>query len=541
MRYVVLRTPWIVRHLGLASSARSQAIPSPLPLQQGPRQTSDWVYPRGWTKRISAVLPDLAPLESFIKVIALALLLGQTVLYIGSIFTHVMLHGDGSYFVYAIAAGDPWQLKWKYLATRASTYVLTVVPTELLSSGLSLSGEQIAALNGAIFYGVQLGQYIVLLLLAWRRFPGLLIFPILQYGLSTGLGFGFPSEMLLAPGFFWICQLALSRTPICWPIVYLAFAGLTFSHELALPSAVLVVAFAWYRRRQMGPPGLRELQLFSAFSVTMIAACVLIWFDGGGDGAVHGAIYVFDPRRVLNDPTLWLIVVAVMAAVPISHARVAGHSYFPIVIGIAFFVLAASIGFAFEYAQGRYDSARTLIGVWMPVLGLFHFLQYAKRSPADVDLASARKLLTGKIMIVAVLSVNLASSLVFLQDWSRALSAFRHVVNSDPGSGKTEIVSGERLKALIGPLGNELNESMGFTWTWPYRSIVVASGFRPSYVLVDPDEALAQCAPLSLVSPTSRVPAAVTLQISRFACAQPAPPDRRYFRHWLLHQLGWER
>jgi hypothetical protein len=452
-----------------------------------------------------------------------------------------MLHGDGSYFVYAIAAGDPWQLKWKYLATRASVYVLTVVPTELLSNGLSLSGEQIAALNGAIFYGVQLGQYVVSLVLVWRQCPRLLIFPILQYGLSTGLGFGFPSEMLLAPGFFWICQLALSRASIRWPIVYFAFAGLTFSHELALPSAVLVVAFAWYRHRRIGTPSLLELQLFSAFAVAMVAACILIWFEGGGDGAVQGAIYVFDPRRVLNNPTLWLIAIAVAAAVPISHARFAGRSYFPLVIGITFFVLAASIGFALDYAPGRYDSARTLIGLWMPVLGLFHLLQYARPDPADVDASSAGKLLAGKIMIVAVLSVNLASSLVFLQEWNVALLAFRHAVNSDPGSGKMEIVSGERLKALIGPLGSELNERVGFTWTWPYRSIVVASGFRPGYVLVDQDQALAQCAALSLASPTSRVPAAVAIPVSRFACVQPAPPDRRYFRHWLLHQLGWER
>ena len=46
----------------------------------------------------------------------------------------VMLYGDGAYFVFSIAAGHPWDLKWKEIAARSTVYVLTVVPTSLLHS-----------------------------------------------------------------------------------------------------------------------------------------------------------------------------------------------------------------------------------------------------------------------------------------------------------------------------------------------------------------------------------------------------------------------
>jgi hypothetical protein len=69
-------------------------------------------------------------------------------------------------------------------------------------------GEHITAVSRLRFYGFQWIQHLIVVVLAWPQFPQLLIFSILQYGLSTGLGFGFPSEILLAPGFFLICVFA---------------------------------------------------------------------------------------------------------------------------------------------------------------------------------------------------------------------------------------------------------------------------------------------------------------------------------------------
>jgi hypothetical protein len=51
-----------------------------------------------------------------------------------------------------------------------------------------------------------------------------------------------------------------------------------------------------------------------------------------------------------------------------------------------------------------------------------------------------------------------------------------------------------------------LNPRMRFSWTWPYRSIVAAKDFRPSHVILDPEEAFAQCDALSLQTKGSRYP-----------------------------------
>ena len=109
-------------------------------------------YLTSWEKRLSAIVPDLSQTEDFMKKVSLALLAGQAVLCLGAVITRVMLHADGSFFAYVIAAGEPWELKWKGLTTRASTYVFTVVPTAVFSNTFGLSGEHIAAVSGLTFY-----------------------------------------------------------------------------------------------------------------------------------------------------------------------------------------------------------------------------------------------------------------------------------------------------------------------------------------------------------------------------------------------------
>jgi hypothetical protein len=489
-----------------------------------------------WERRLSARVPDLSLIEGFIKKVSLALLAGQAFLCLGAVVTRVMLHGDGSYFAYAIAVGEPWEFKWKELATRASTYVFTVVPTAFSSEVFGLSGEHIAAVNGLTFYGVQWIQYLIVVVLAWRQFPQLLLFPILQYGLSTGLGFGFPSEILLAPGFFWICLFALIRKPVPWPLLYMSFAGLLFSHELAIPSALLVLAFSWRRQRQMEPSRRLSSRLFACFAAMVLAIWLVIRLNGGGGAADSNAIYVFDPRRVLNDPTLWLIGTTILALGATAHAKFTKGPHFLLVIGLTCFFLTAMASLSLDFAQGRYDSARTLIGVWMAILGLF-FIYVADQPRTNYDgyRSGAPSAVFVKSMVVAMLSINLAASLMFLHDWNKAITAFLSVVNADPGTGKVEIVSGDQLRILLGPAGSKSNERMGFSWTWPYRSIVVAKDFRPFHVIFNAEEALAECKTLSLQTRASRIPAEVTETVSRYACAQPAPPDRRYFRHWLLN------
>jgi hypothetical protein len=52
------------------------------------------------------------------------------------------------------------------IATRASTYVLTVVPTALFSNTFGLSGSLIAAVSTLTFYGVRWILYLIVVVLA---------------------------------------------------------------------------------------------------------------------------------------------------------------------------------------------------------------------------------------------------------------------------------------------------------------------------------------------------------------------------------------
>jgi hypothetical protein len=61
-------------------------------------------------RRLSKIIPDFSGDECFTKEVALALLADQAMLCLGAVVTRVILDGERSYFIFAIAAGEPWQL-----------------------------------------------------------------------------------------------------------------------------------------------------------------------------------------------------------------------------------------------------------------------------------------------------------------------------------------------------------------------------------------------------------------------------------------------
>jgi hypothetical protein len=66
-----------------------------------------------------------------------------------------------------------------------------------------------------------------------------------------------------------------------------------------------------------------------------------------------------------------------------------------------------------------------------------------------------------KSVVIAILSINLAASSAFLHEWNEAVTAFSSVVNTDPGSGKIEIVSEDQLRTLLGPARINLTNAWG--------------------------------------------------------------------------------
>jgi hypothetical protein len=129
-------------------------------------------------------------------------------------------------------------------------------------------------------------------------------------------------------------------------------------------------------------------ELFACSAAVVLAIWLVITLHGGGVGAENGAIYVLDPRRVLNDPTLWFIAAAILALGAISRAKFTERRHFLWVIGLTCFFLTAMASLPLNFAPGRYASVRTLIGVWMVLLGLIYVADQS-RTICDRDESAA--------------------------------------------------------------------------------------------------------------------------------------------------------
>lgn len=469
-------------------------------------------------QRAAAVLSSEA---GFLRRLAIFALAGQLSLCIAAAFCRVMLFGDGSFFVYALATGHAWQLKWQFLTTRLSTYLLTVLPTEAICDAVSCTGSQIAVVNGAVFYLVPVLQFAYLVHIARQRFPALLFFPLAQYAFALGLGFGFPSEILLAPGFFWICLFSILQRPLpLYPLIF-SFAGLVFSHELALAAAAIVL---FYFPTQVRDSAGRPAIPFDQARIFLVAAGIVLLLDaililsGGGSGGNANAMHVFSLRRLLIDPAAWMVAVGLMAAAMLASLVKRKLPLSLLFVFAALCVLFTVLAGAWlNYASGRYDSARTLIGLSMVGLGLaFVLVRAADNGRSEVPPSHTAFLRLG---LLGVLVITLSANVVFLMDWNRGLLAFEKAVKTPSATGQVAYDSGS---SRLGAEGFKYTDRAGFSWAWPYRSIVLARNFRPQAIFFLPDSISRACGSPRLTHfADSPVPAEVTRDLARFACAQP--------------------
>jgi hypothetical protein len=495
-----------------------------------------------WLDAVARLPNDQAAFARRASVVLLAL---QAALCLIAAVNLVMLHGDGAFFVYAIGTGEPWSLKWSTIAARSSTYVLTVLPTWLIADALSLGGRAIAVVNGFLFNAIPVVQFAIVIALGWRRHPGLLLFPLAQYAFATGMGFGFVSEMTLAPGFFWICLFLLLYRPL--PVVpfVLSFAGLVFSHELAMPGAVLIAAFAWAQASGTDDAAFkRATRVALAACAAILVAWLTVRLVAGGAGSDDNAKYVLDPRRLLNNPTLWLVTAATIATAAWSWRTKTIASNRTLILAAAAAVLAVA-AFApwLNFADGRYDSARTLMGAAMVIFGAA-FAVACLRKPStpegqpDSILRSAVP-----VALTVALAINIAAGAAFLRTWRLARESFEDLAAQEPAGPVFKYITFDQARALMTPRQVRANEQLGFEWSWPYRSLVLADSYAPRYVIYNPHDINGLC---KLQRQSARqggtIPVSAIDNLQTFACAQPAPPPHfgiyARFMKWLHSLFG---
>lgn len=496
---------------------------------------------RPWLDAV-ARLPD--SLRGFTRVAALTLLGVQAVLCVIGALDLVMLHGDGAFFVYAIGTGEPWSLKWSAIAPRAAVYVLSVVPTQIIAEIFRLAGRQTAIVNGFIFNAIPVIQFATAIALAGRRYCALLIFPVAQYAFATGLGFGFASEMLLAPGFFWICMFLLLQRPVPVAPFALSYAGLVFSHELAIPGALLIAWFAWAQAKDEDTSLQHTTRRILAVCGTLIAAWLAVRVLAGGAGSDENAKYVFDPRRLFNDPTLWLIVLsALMVAAWSWRTKAAASSRSLLLVAGASALAIVALQQWLNFASGRYDSARTLMGAAMLVFGAGFVLSRLRKQSTPVGAPDAFLVSAVPLALTAALAINVAASAVFLANWRTARAGFEELAARATAESAFNYVTFEQARSMMSAEQVRANERLGFAWSWPYRSLALADNYTPRYVIYHPHDIAGICGPQRVSSRRGTlIPEKSIQSLEAFSCAQPSIPPHfglyARFMQWLKTLLG---
>jgi len=206
------------------------------------------------------------------------------------------LYADGAMFSYAVAVQDVWAFHWHNISSRASVFLLTLLPAEIY---VGLSGDPRAGvfIYGLLFYLAPLAGLIGTF--AADRSSGRIIFlyACCSTALLCPLIFGFPTEMWLAHAMFWP-TLAVShyakRTVVGSALAFLMFLALAFTHEGALVLEFSIVATLAMR-------GLRDASFLraAAILIVVLAACAAVKIiippdEYYADVLLRAALHFFD-------------------------------------------------------------------------------------------------------------------------------------------------------------------------------------------------------------------------------------------------------
>ncbi len=416
----------------------------------------------------------------------------------------LQLYGDGSIFSYSVAVRDGWGYHFHNIADRMFVYAFSHVPAETYVA-LSSDARGGIFLYGLLFFAAPLVGLLVTL--AADRSPNRGIFgaACLSTACLCPLVFGFPTEMWVAHAAFWLA-LALghyARRGAAGTLALLAaMLALALSHEGGLVFACAIVVTLALR-------GLRDLAFRRAAG--MLVVVIAVWVavkvtlppgDYYASIIPAAATSFFDPHKLLASEYFILLVAALVAyGIALLLLRpIAGAAAPAWACGLVATALAA-YWLAFDHAlhtQNRYY-IRTVIFLVTPVLGGLAAL-HAVRLEGALHLparwmqrlatvmadgvaalahAPAARAAAGAILLLTL--AHAVETVKFVAAWSRYEAAVRDLASgtaSDPALGDARLVSSDRIDA----------DTNRLKWqtTTPFLSVLVAPGFRPARLVVDP-------------------------------------------------------
>lgn len=445
---------------------------------------------RNASARLSDRSPSDAPenLTALRKLVAVSGVGAAILFVVISLFFRFELFGDASLFAYAVAVQDSWAFHWHNISNRSTVYLYAHVPAEFYAAR---TGDAWGAIRiyAFLFYAVQLLG--LALTYAFDRSAERIIFlfACISTAVICPLIFGSPTEMWIAHALFWPALAAAHCTKLRWSGIaaFAAFLPLAFSHEGALIFIAVILVTVLFRRGEW--PRL-------AHCLAATAAVLCIWFyvrvslppDTYTSKVLSAAAAnVFNPE-ILFDRVLVLLVVTV--AVFLLLLAVLRGMRVPHALGISFGITLASLAAYWLFgdhelhADDRYY-LRTAVIVLTPPLGVLAILIAFSGEmvrPAEIVHRISRRLflILGVNAIAAslllLLVVHGAETARFAAAWRDHLFVFTKLVTE--ASRNTRFVE-------MDPEKPEYEELPWFS-TLPYLSVLVAPGFNPARLAIDP-------------------------------------------------------
>lgn len=408
----------------------------------------------------------------------------------------LQLYGDGSLFSYAVAVHDGWAYHWHNISGRLFVYLFSVLPAE---SYVELTGD---AAGGVFIYGLLFFSSPALGLMATfaaDRSADRVIFAYACFSTAClcPLVFGFPTEVWMTHALFWptlaLCHHA--REGIRGTVlVFASLLALILTHGGALIFAAAILATLLLRGTQ-DPAFVRAWRaLIVALTIWAVVLMAFPPDDYIKPVLVRAALHVFDVSILTSDPVLLLFCTLASYGMMFCLMRRVSPASAPV-------YAAAIVGFGLAVYWTWFDHTlytairyymRTILLIVTPVFGMLaavSALDAAGRlaptiphlrrvTAALAGNAAAHVVLGGFALVMLVHAVETAR---FVGAWTTYQAVVRSLAMSaasDAELGDPQFVSSERIRG----------ESSRLSWfsTTPYLSVLVAPGYAPARLVVDP-------------------------------------------------------
>jgi hypothetical protein len=408
----------------------------------------------------------------------------------------LQIYADGSIFSYSVAVQDAWAFHWHNISDRSFVFLFAMLPAQAY---VALTGDASGGIDlyGFLFFAAQLLGLAATFAADRSERRIIFTYACLSTACLCPLVFGFPTEMWMSHALFWpalaLCHYA-GRGIAGALALFAALLALVLTHEAALVFAVAILSTGLLRggsdtafRRAAG-------LFLVALAIWLAVKLTLPPDDYFADALRRAALNCIDIAN-LTSPVLLLLLGALAAyAVAILMIRRFAPNEAILYGGWIVAVGLAGYWLWFDHelnADSRYD-LRTALLIATPALGLLAVVQALRAEKrlafpfplpsgamtAVTSETAARTIIGAVLLTMLVHAVETAKSLRAWTDYKAAVRALATGTASDPALGDARFVSSDRI-------GAERNR-MAWSSTTHFLSVLVAPGFAPKRLVVDP-------------------------------------------------------